>query len=387
MLVGIFAFVALAEDTPLCPDTTDRPLVIQPDWGKKKVELNLLNWAKEPITATVLEPGAKEERVYTLPHQGGGANAKIKARPGSILQLKNKTGLLFERMVVPHDGSMGTSSIFPCGKLKPDEFEGLLVKNLTCDEAVPTKFWNCVKEGIDPKKLEKGRYGFTPEEVAAVPRHLQRYGAYQTEASSEWNAPPFSKGPGYIVLKMPDDVYAAAKKVYKARKKREEKEGDIAGHYSNFYGRDQDGSAWTMVNLDGFQKERGIISNGVRSVLTWWVGKPLQHEATYGIRVYHRDAVLLNHRDVPTTHFISAVLQVDQDAEEGWPLFVETRRDPIQYSEVYLQPGYMALYEGVRLKHGRPQRFNGTDFAMIFTHNRPIDFYPETKYRDDRQEF
>ena len=63
MLVGILAFVALAEDTPLCPDTTDRPLVLQPDWGNKKVNLNLLNWAKEPLTATVLEPGAKEERV------------------------------------------------------------------------------------------------------------------------------------------------------------------------------------------------------------------------------------------------------------------------------------------------------------------------------------
>jgi hypothetical protein len=284
-------------------------------------------------------------------------------------------------MVVPHDGSMGTSSIFPCDTIKSDEFEALRVPNLTCDEAVPTKLWNCVKTGTELSDLAHGKYGFTPEEVNAVPKSLRQYGPYTSEATSNWDAPPFSKGPGYIVLKMPDDVYAALQRVYDKRGRSQQKEGDIAGHYSNFYGRDNDGNAWTMVNLDGFQRERGIISGGVRRVLTWWVGKPLQHEATYGIRVYHRNAVLLNHRDVPTTHFISAVLQVAQDAEEGWPLFVETRRNPMQYSEVYLQPGYMALYEGVRLKHGRPMRFNGSDFAMAFTHNRPIDFYPQTTYR------
>jgi hypothetical protein len=382
MLVGVVAFVAFADDVTLCPDPSDRPLVVQSNWGKQKVNLNLLNWAKEPVTATVIQPGVGEQQVYQLPRQGGGADKQIKARPGSILRISNKTGVIFERMVVPHDGSMGTSSIFPCHKIKSSEFEPLRVKNLTCDEAVPTKFWNCVRTGIELSDLADGRYGFTPEEVEAVPRRLRKYGPYTTETDTDWNAPPFSEGPGYLVVKMPDDVYAAAKKVYQQRTRREEKEGDIAGHYSNFYGRDNEGNAWTMVNLDGFQRERGIISNGVRSVLTWWVGKPLQHEATYGIRVYHRNAVLLNHRDVPTTHFISAVLQVEQNAEEGWPLFVETRRDPLQYSEVYLQPGYMALYEGVRLKHGRPMRFNGTDFAMVFTHNRPIDFYPQNRYED-----
>ena len=41
--------------------------------------------------------------------------------------------------------------------------------------------------------------------------------------------------------------------------------------------------------------------------------------------------------------------------------------------EVYLQPGGMVLYEGARFIHGRPMRFNGTNFANIFSHFRPLD--------------
>jgi hypothetical protein len=34
--------------------------------------------------------------------------------------------------------------------------------------------------------------------------------------------------------------------------------------------------------------------------------------------------------------------------------------------EVYLQPGEMVLYEGAWLRHGRPMRFKGDEFANIF---------------------
>jgi len=277
-------------------------------------------------------------------------------------------------------------SIFPCEKVEPKDYEALIVKS-PCDESLPTRLWNCVRPAPPVKQCQDHPgYGFTAEEVEAVPNRERIYRAHMTESNSEWSAPPFTEGPGYVILKMPQDAYDAALAVHKHYKSHKEQEGDVPGHYSNFYGQKNKGNAWDMVNLDSFQKERAIISRSVWKVLSWWSGRALQHEATYGIRVYHRDAVLLNHRDVMTTHLLSAVLQVGQTVEEGWPLYVERNRKPIKYSEVYLQPGYMALYEGTRLKHGRPKRFNGTHFAMIFVHTRPIDYYPETEYKHPARE-
>merc|ERR1712167_21675 len=67
---------------------------------------------------------------------------------------------------------------------------------------------------------------------------------------------------------------------------------------------------------------------------------------------------------------VSAVIQIDQKVDEGWPLEVVHPHKPGLY-EVYLQPGEIVLYEGARLQHGRPQRFVGTEFASIFSHFHP----------------
>jgi len=40
--------------------------------------------------------------------------------------------------------------------------------------------------------------------------------------------------------------------------------------------------------------------------------------------------------------------------------------------EVYLQPGQVVLYEGAWLRHGRPQRFKGDNFANVFVHYAPV---------------
>jgi len=347
----------------------------------------LLNWAGSPLIAEIEEPGDATPKQYDMPKQGAGAKSgRIHARAGSVLRLFKATptkSFMYERMVVPHDGSMGTTSIFPCGTVHSKEVEALQV-NMTCDESVPTRLWNCVRLAAPPEEWPREKYGFTPSEVKLTLSEERKYEAYATEARTPWTAPAFTDGPGFVILKMPPDVHAAAQFVY--RNGRSQVEGDVPGHYSNFYGQRKEGNAWTFVSLDDFQKQRAVISEGVQRVLTWWTGKPLQHEATYGIRVYHRNAVLLTHRDVPTTHFISAVLQINQTAEEGWPLHIETQRKPMRYAEVYLQPGYMALYEGVRLQHGRPMRFNGSEFAMAFTHNRLIDYFPQNGYVEPSEE-
>jgi hypothetical protein len=65
---------------------------------------------------------------------------------------------------------------------------------------------------------------------------------------------------------------------------------------------------------------------------------------------------------------------VDQDVDEngGWPL--EVLLPDGKVGEVYLQPGELVLYEGAWLRHGRPMRLRGKEFANIFTHFAPLDW-------------
>lgn len=103
----------------------------------------------------------------------------------------------------------------------------------------------------------------------------------------------------------------------------------------------------------------------------------LRHTATFGARVYSRGSMLINHFDRSTTHIASAVLQIGQTCDEGggWPLEVLIPKEndsEFEALEVYLQPGEMVLYEGARIKHGRPMRFRGTNFTNIFTHFAPV---------------
>ena len=98
----------------------------------------------------------------------------------------------------------------------------------------------------------------------------------------------------------------------------------------------------------------------------------LKHTSTFGVRIYRRDSMLINHVDRMDTHLASAVLQISQevDADGGWPL--EVMLPDGMVGEVYLQPGEMVLYEGAWLRHGRPMRFKGTEFANIFSHFAPL---------------
>merc|ERR1712039_435506 len=120
---------------------------------------------------------------------------------------------------------------------------------------------------------------------------------------------------------------------------------------------------------------RNTLNSEMRDVLEWWTGTSLSHMKTFGVRIYRRGSMLINHLDRKETHIVSAVIQVAQqdDAEAGWPLEVHHPHKDGAF-EVYLQPGQMVLYEGARLLHGRPKRFQGEEFANIFVHFRPDSY-------------
>jgi prolyl 4-hydroxylase len=70
------------------------------------------------------------------------------------------------------------------------------------------------------------------------------------------------------------------------------------------------------------------------------------------------------------THIISALLNIDQDVDEKWPLEIEDHYYRKHY--LNLRPGEMLFYEGAKLDHGRPQPLKGRLYANVFVHYKPV---------------
>ncbi len=125
------------------------------------------------------------------------------------------------------------------------------------------------------------------------------------------------------------------------------------------------------IEIDEFPNVKKSIIEQMQPILEAWTQQRLRHTSTFGIRIYRRDSMLINHVDRWATHIASAVLQIAQDVDEGWPLEILDHHG--NAALIYLQPGEMVLYEGASFKHGRPMRFKGNMFANIFTHFAPFE--------------
>jgi hypothetical protein len=96
----------------------------------------------------------------------------------------------------------------------------------------------------------------------------------------------------------------------------------------------------------------------------------LEKTAIYGLRVYREGNALLRHVDRIETHIISAILHIDRDADEPWPIVIEDRFG-VEHS-VDLQPGQMLFYESARQPHARPSTFKGRFYCSVFVHYKPV---------------
>eukprot|EP00658_Telonema_sp_P-2_P033985 TRINITY_DN2484_c0_g1_i6.p1 TRINITY_DN2484_c0_g1~~TRINITY_DN2484_c0_g1_i6.p1 ORF type:complete len:247 (-),score=42.07 TRINITY_DN2484_c0_g1_i6:359-1099(-) len=238
--------------------------------------------------------------------------------------------------------------------------------------------------------LPKERFGFQADDHIASHRECKITRSIGDTSDDDYSKltnrlkiKRVSSGPGYLKMSLPNELTAVL--------------SDWASHHADYWENAQSGRGWqsteaiggcysnthkfpfALLNLDSFADVKDQIIKHVQKVLEWWTNRPLVHTSTYGMRVYRRDAMLINHADRGDTHIASAVIQVFQECDEdgGWPLEVVGEDGIIR--EVYLQPGEMVLYEGARLLHGRPMRFKGKYFGNIFSHFKP----QQPKAKDD----
>jgi prolyl 4-hydroxylase len=187
-----------------------------------------------------------------------------------------------------------------------------------------------------------------------------------TKEANEY-IPAYTKQ-GFEKVILPQDLFSKIRDFYEENKTKTKAE-HVAG---DFILSKKHKKSSSLIDLNS--ELRSDIHDAMKPLMERWCEKKLEPTYVYGIRIYHSGAILKTHRDRLETHIISAILNVDQEVTEGWPLLIEDNY--YRQHEVLLKPGEMIFYEGARLTHGRPKALNGTSFSNIFCHFRPVDYVP-----------
>lgn len=182
--------------------------------------------------------------------------------------------------------------------------------------------------------------------------------------------PNYTKS-GIRKQQFPESVYKEIADFYHANKSQDRKE-DVPGDF--IYNEKKGAKSSTLVDLT--PELRQTIHDTMKPLMEKWCGETLEPTYVYGVRIYKHKAILKSHRDRLETHIISAIINVDQEVNEDWPLVIEDNF--YRQQQLMLKPGEMVFYEGGRLKHGRPLPLNGKSFANIFCHFKPANYTPRT---------
>lgn len=166
---------------------------------------------------------------------------------------------------------------------------------------------------------------------------------------------------GFFKSSLDPDLFQEVTEFYRSNSEKSQAE-HVEGGFIHAIGDDKQASSLIDLSDD----LRAKIHQNLRPVMSQWSGIALEPTYVYGIRTYHRGAVLKEHRDRQQTHIISAIINVDQQVEEDWCLHIED--NDYRQHKVVLKPGEVLFYEGARLLHGRPQALVGESFSNIFCH-------------------
>lgn len=176
---------------------------------------------------------------------------------------------------------------------------------------------------------------------------------------------------GFKKIKAPKEVFDLIKEFYEQNKDNASPERWNTGNtYTNHWK-----SPTNMVSVEDPKLRGGgtYLKNKIwklaKDTLQEWTGEKLTPCSLYGIRVYTEGSVLATHVDrLPLVS--SAIINVDQDVDEPWPIEVYAH-DGKAYN-VTMEPGDMVLYESHSVLHGRPFPLKGRFYANIFIHFEPV---------------
>lgn len=257
--------------------------------------------------------------------------------------------------------------------LRNQEFQALMHDPQTpCVPANDSSKWSCVRylEPADVAMRDCALFGFTAEELKNDRDIVSGRGGTvdRLDGSHLSQMPKLTEGPGYAIMDLTPQMLEVLDwydTVFVPSTLRHE---PLPG-YTNI-----NTVPMRRVFLDRFVEQKEKLTDEMQDVLEWWTGMPLVHTATYGVRVYSRGSMLVDHLDTAETHLASAVIQIDQqvDHDGGWPLELLLANGTV--AEVFVQRGQMILYEGGWLRHGRPMRLRGDSFSNVFVHFSPVDW-------------
>jgi len=209
---------------------------------------------------------------------------------------------------------------------------------------------------------------------------------------------------GFTKIRAPEEVFELIKEFWEKNKdKQVVEEWSKSNTYVNHWSSTSYFVSVDNATLDGGGYSlRQKIWNAARDTISEWTGQQLAECSLYGIRVYKEGAVLAPHVDrLPLVS--SAIINVDQDVDEPWPLEV-IGHDGIAHnitmvpgtslpshlsipsSEVsthlclisqfcFSTPGDLVLYESHSILHGRPFPLKGRFMANVFVHFEPVRHY------------
>lgn len=283
----------------------------------------------------------------------------------------------------------------------PDLNTTLLALDAPCAPAGGSESWSCARRAVraPPTRFQGGvtvhapgplaRFGFAESDgvEAACEGHRRQTGQVEDDKPGDFSTGRLQvprvnpKHAGFAIATMDPRMFARITAWADEHRALWATERPVARRWAPYFVAEEaipgcfsntHVHPFSVLSLDHFPELKGEIQGYMEKVLARWADTRLRHTSTYGMRVYRRHAMLLNHVDRRDTHLVSAVLQVAQacDPDGGWP--IEVLEDDGGVHEVYLQPGQMLLYEGARLRHGRPMRFRGRWFGNIFTHFAPV---------------
>lgn len=176
---------------------------------------------------------------------------------------------------------------------------------------------------------------------------------------------------GYTKIRAPDHVFKLIKEFWDDNRDRQTLESWPPGNtYVNHW---EAPTYFTSID-DRSLKGGGFtlkqkIWNAARDTISEWTGQQLAECSLYGIRIYKENAILAPHVDrLPLVS--SAIINVDQDVDEPWPLEV-IGHDGIARN-ITMVPGDLVLYESHSVIHGRPFPLKGRFMANVFVHFEPI---------------